>query len=63
MASDDWQIVLEAVPERHLGKLENPSLIKEAREVIDDLQFDPVPPGAVKMIASPIISTAVFGSV
>jgi mRNA-degrading endonuclease RelE of RelBE toxin-antitoxin system len=49
MASGDWQIILETRAGRDLGRLGNPSLIREAREVIDDLQFDPVPPGAVKM--------------
>jgi mRNA-degrading endonuclease RelE of RelBE toxin-antitoxin system len=49
MASDDWQIVLESGAERDLGRLGNPSLVREAREVIDDLRFDPVPPSAVKM--------------
>jgi len=49
MASGDWQIILETRAERDLGRLGNPALIREAREVIDDLQFDPVPPGAVKM--------------
>lgn len=32
-----------------MGRLGNPSLIREAREAIDDLQFDSMPPGAVKM--------------
>ena len=49
MASGDWRILLEAGAARDLGKLGNRSLIREAREVIEDLQFDPVPPGAVKM--------------
>ena len=49
MASGDWRIILETRAERDLGRLGNPSLIREAREAIDDLQFDPVPPGAVKM--------------
>lgn len=49
MASGDWQVMLETGAERDLGKLGNPSLIREAREAIDDLQFDPVPPGAVKL--------------
>ena len=49
MASGDWQIILESRAERDLAKLGNPSLIREACAVIDDLQFDPVPPGAVKM--------------
>jgi hypothetical protein len=42
MASGDWQIILETRAERDLGRLGNPALIREAREVIDDLQFDPV---------------------
>jgi mRNA-degrading endonuclease RelE of RelBE toxin-antitoxin system len=49
MASGDWRIILEERAERDLGRLGNPALIREARETIDDLQFDPVPPGAVKM--------------
>lgn len=49
MASGDWQVILETGAERDLGRLPNPSLIREAREAIDDLRFDPVPPGAVKM--------------
>ena len=49
MASSDWRIILETGAERDLGGLGNPSLVREAREVIDDLQFDPVPPGTVKM--------------
>jgi mRNA-degrading endonuclease RelE of RelBE toxin-antitoxin system len=49
MASADWRIILETGAERDLGKLGNPSLIREAREMIDDLEFDPAPPGAVKM--------------
>lgn len=44
MASGDWQVILETEAERDLGKLGNPSLIREAREVIDDLEFDPAPP-------------------
>ena len=48
MAPGHWQIILETGAERDLGNLENAPLIKEAREAIDDLQFDPVPPGAVK---------------
>lgn len=34
--------------ERDLGRLPNPSSSREACAVIDDLQFDPVPPGAPK---------------
>ena len=49
MASGDWQVLLETGAERDLGRLSNPSLVREAREVIDDVRFDPVPPSAVKM--------------
>jgi mRNA-degrading endonuclease RelE of RelBE toxin-antitoxin system len=49
MASGDWQIILEAEAERDLGKLGNRSLMREAREVIDDLLSDPMPPGSLKM--------------
>ena len=49
MASGDWQILLETRAERDLGRLGNSSLVREAREMIDDLQFDPAPPGAEKM--------------
>ena len=40
---------METRAERDLGRLGNPSLVREAREAIDDLQFDPVPLGAIKM--------------
>jgi mRNA-degrading endonuclease RelE of RelBE toxin-antitoxin system len=49
MASGDWRIILESEAERDLGRLKNPSLVREAREAIDDLRFDAAPPGAVKM--------------
>ena len=49
MASGEWRIILETRAERDLGRLGNPSLVREAREAIDDLQLDPVPLGAIKM--------------
>jgi hypothetical protein len=47
MASGEWEVLLESGAERDLGKLRNPALVREAREVIDDLRFDPLPPSAV----------------
>jgi len=49
MASGDWQILLETGVQRDLAKLRKPSPVREARGVIDGLQFDPVPPSAVKL--------------
>jgi len=49
MASGDWRIILETEAERDLSRLRSPSLVREAREAIDDLRFDALPPGAAKM--------------
>jgi mRNA-degrading endonuclease RelE of RelBE toxin-antitoxin system len=62
MASGNWRVILEREAERDLGMLESSSLVREARDAIDDLRFDAVPPGALKMRRSKDAYRVKFGA-
>ena len=49
MESDKWNAIIERGAQRQLESLPHPDLVKEAAEIIDDLLFLPLPPGAHKM--------------
>ena len=49
MGSGKWTTKIERGAQRPLESLPRPDLVREAAEIIDDLAFEPVPPGAIAM--------------